>query len=197
MKQAPLLILMSFLIPSVISCSNKDKKETQEVDIAWNDKVQDTFFGLKLGDSISYHDVITTLYNKGFIQSEYSNDTYIIFAPRDRKTFSFGGLSWEWFNIGMKNGVFRKISFCNANSDKASALENYNDIRDAVSSKYRLTELNPKDTTTYAITRVAGKNNVSAYISCFRYESVAMKILIGTSLEYYYTYKDDTVNAEL
>jgi len=196
MKRTPLLILLLFLILSVFSCGNKSEKGTQKVDTVWNDKVQDTFFGLRLGDSIGYNEAVLALYNNGFIQSEYSNETCMSLLPRNSKTFSFGGLSWEMMNIYMVNDVFCGIEFYNASLDKASALENYNVIRNVVSSKYRLTEFNLKDTTVYAVTGVAGKNNVFAEIRCYRYESLSRKILIGTHLSYF-LYKRNIVNTEL
>lgn len=173
------------------SCNNKPKT-------VWNDKVQDTFFGMTLGDPVDADFVIKNLRNKGFrFNYTYSTSTLLHFSNMDSEYFSFGGLSWAMLDISIDNGILTSIRFMNSSTDKASALENYNDIKDALEAKYSATPVNPKDTTLYAETSFYGRNNTYASVSCYRYESVSNQIFIGTQILYETDKGKEKVNEEL
>ncbi len=173
------------------SCNNKPK-------IVWNDKVQDTFFGMTLGDPVDADFVIKNMRSKGFcFNYTYSTNTLLHFRNRDSEYFSFGGLSWAMLDISIDNGILTGIRFMNSSTDKASALSDYNDIKDALEAKYSATPVTPKDTTIYAQTTFCGRNNTYASVSCYRYESVSKHILICTQILYETDKGKEKVNEEL
>ncbi len=173
------------------SCNNKPN-------IVWNDKVQDTFFGMTLGDQVDVNFVIKNMRNKGFyFNDKYSTNNLLHFSKKDSEYFSFGGLSWAMLDITIDNGIFSSIGFINSSTDKASALRGYNNIKDALVAKYSATPITQKDTTIYAQTVFCGRNNTYASVSCYRYESVNKKILIGTQMLYETDKGKGKVNEEL
>lgn len=183
-----LLLISLFLGITLISCNNKganskNDKSEEELDTIWNDKVQETFFDVTFGDSIN--DVIAKLENHGFYYNKsISTDVLLHFSSREGQYFSFGNMNWQMLDIFASNGRFNGIMFMNASDDKASALQNYNNIKKAIENKYSITEKPLNDTTLYAASLVFGKNQTAACVSCYRYETIGGNIKIGTDLTY-------------
>lgn len=198
--KSKIFILFCLLIEiSFISCnSNKTASNKEELDTVWNEKVQDTFYGLKLGATISTEDIVQTIESHGFIlNKEYSSDDELKFTPHQKQIFTFGNRYWEMLYIERTNNIFTGIAFMNSSLDKASSLNHYNSLKNEVNTKYSPTEVLLKDTTIYAQTRYFGKNNIGATISCFRYETVSKNIMIGTTLTYWTMKNIKTANDEL
>lgn len=198
--KSKIFILFCLLIGiSFISCnSNKTASNKEELDTVWNEKVQDTFYGLKLGATISTEDIVQTIESHGFIlNKEYSSDDELKFTPHQKQIFTFGNRYWEMLYIERTNNIFTGIAFMNSSLDKASSLNHYNSLKNEVNTKYSPTEVLLKDTTIYAQTRYFGKNNIGATISCFRYETVSMNIMIGTTLTYWTMKNIKPANDEL
>ena len=171
---------------SFISCnSNKTASNTEELDTVWNEKVQNSFYDLKLGTPTSVEQIVNSLEKQGFyFIKEYSTDESLHFRFLESQYFTFGGLTWEMLYIYRKGDVLQGVSFMNCSLDKAESIQNYNNIKNAIENKYLPTSVQPKDTTIYKKTLYFGKNNVGAAVSCYRYETVAKKIMIGTELSY-------------
>lgn len=168
------------------SCnSNKTTSNKEELDTVWNEKVQNSFYDLKLGTPTSVEQIVNSLEKQGFyFVKEYSTDEILHFRFRESRYFSFGGLSWTMLDMYRKGDVLEAVSFRNSSLDKAESIQGYNNIKNAIENKYLPTSVQPKDTTTYEQTLYFGRNNVGATISCFRYETVEKKIMIGTTLTY-------------
>lgn len=198
--KSKIFILFCLLIGiSFISCnSNKTASNKEELDTVWNEKVQDTFYGLKLGATISTEDIVQTIESHGFILNKgYSSDDELKFTPHQKQIFTFGNRFWEMLYIERTNNIFTGIAFMNSSLDKASSLNHYNSLKNEVNTKYSPTEVLLKDTTIYAQTRYFGKNNIGATISCFRYETVSKNIMIGTTLTYWTMKNIKPANDEL
>lgn len=186
MKKILFLISM-FGLFVLVSCSkNKQNSSNEEkLDTVWNEKVQDTFYGMKLGDSLDVSTIVSILDAHGFwFVKNYSSEVLLHFKSRQGEYFSFGGLSFEMLDICRNDGIFTGVGFMNSSNDKASSLDKYSGIKNTMDSKYSPTSITSNDTTVYAVTRYYGKNKVRAVVGCFRYESVGKKILIGTQLGY-------------
>lgn len=168
------------------SCnSNKTTSNKEELDTVWNEKVQNSFYDLKLGTPTSVEQIVNSMEKQGFyFVKEYSTDEILHFRFRESRYFSFGGLSWTMLDMYRKGDVLEAVSFRNSSLDKAESIQGYNNIKNAIENKYLPTSVQPKDTTTYEQTLYFGRNNVGATISCFRYETVEKKIMIGTTLTY-------------
>lgn len=181
------IIIMSLITGIVFnSCnSNKTTSNKEELDTVWNEKVQNSFYDLKLGTPTSVEQIVNSLEKQGFyFVKEYSTDEILHFRFRESRYFSFGGLSWTMLDMYRKGDVLEAVSFRNSSLDKAESIQNYNYIKDAIENKYLPTSVQPKDTTIYEKTLYFGRNNVRAAVSCYRYETVTKKIMIGTELSY-------------
>ena len=181
------IIIMS-LITGIIfnSCnSNKTTSYKEELDTVWNEKVQNSFYDLKLGTPTSVEQIVNSLEKHGFyFIKEYSTDESLHFRFQESQYFTFGGLTWEMLDIYREGDVLQAVYFRNSSLDKAESIQNYNYIKDAIENKYLPTSVQPKDTTIYEKTLYFGRNNVRAAVSCYRYETVTKKIMIGTELSY-------------
>lgn len=185
--KSKIFILFCLLIEiSFISCnSNKTASNTEELDTVWNEKVQNSFYDLKLGTPTSVEQIVNSLEKQGFyFIKEYSTDESLHFRFLESQYFTFGGLTWEMLDIYREGDVLQAVYFRNSSLDKAESIQNYNYIKDAIENKYLPTSVQPKDTTIYEKTLYFGRNNVRAAVSCYRYETVTKKIMIGTELSY-------------
>lgn len=181
------IIIMSLITGIVFnSCnSNKTTSNKEELDTVWNEKVQNSFYDLKLGTPTSVEQIVNSLEKHGFyFIKEYSTDESLHFRFLESQYFTFGGLTWEMLDIYREGDVLQAVYFRNSSLDKAESIQNYNYIKDAIENKYLPTSVQPKDTTIYEKTLYFGRNNVGAAVSCYRYETVTKKIMIGTSLSY-------------
>lgn len=181
-----LFVISLFGLLFVVSCNNKQTSSNGgKLDTVWNEKVQDTFYGLRLGDSLDVNTIVATLNSHGFwFNEKYSSEDCLRFISRQSQNFSFGGLDFEMLDILRNDGIFTTVRFMNSSKDKASSLHVYSGIKNTMDSKYLPTSVTLNDSTVYAVTPYFGRNKVCAVISCFRYESVGKEILIGTQLEY-------------
>lgn len=198
--KSKIFILFCLLIEiSFISCnSNKTASNTEELDTVWNEKVQNSFYDLKLGTPTSVEQIVNSLEKQGFyFIKEYSTDESLHFRFLESQYFTFGGLTWEMLDIYREGDVLEAVSFRNSSLDKAESIQNYNYIKDAIENKYLPTSVQPKDTTIYEKTLYFGRNNVGATISCFRYETVSKKIMISTTLSYWTMKNIKPANDEL
>ena len=181
------IIIMSLITGIVFnSCnSNKTTFNKEELDTVWNEKVQNSFYDLKLGTPTSVEQIVNSLEKHGFyFIKEYSTDESLHFRFLESQYFTFGGLTWEMLDIYREGDVLQAVYFRNSSLDKAESIQNYNYIKDAIENKYLPTSVQPKDTTIYEKTLYFGRNNVRAAVSCYRYETVTKKIMIGTELSY-------------
>lgn len=195
----PIYFLCLLAVILVASCNGcKTDSDSESLDTVWNEKIQDTFYGLKLGQSITPDSVDSALYRKGFYKlSTYSTAEDLHFRPSHGVFFSFGGFSWEMLDVSLSDGKLFAIRFMNHSNDKASSLEGYNSIKGAMDNKYSPTIYTPKDTTNYATTYYFGNNNVNASVGCFRSESFSKEIFIYTKLWYGLGRMPKTSNDEL
>lgn len=182
------LVLFLGVLLGVCLCScssNKTASNTEELDTVWNEKVQNSFYDLKLGIPTSVEQIVNSLEKYGFhFIKEYSTDESLHFRFHESQYFTFGGLTWEMLDIYREGDVLQAVYFRNSSLDKAESIQNYNYIKDAIENKYLPTSVQPKDTTIYEKTLYFGRNNVRAAVSCYRYETVTKKIMIGTELSY-------------
>lgn len=106
-----------------ISCnSNKTISSKEQLDTVWNDKVQDSFYGLVLGNTIPLAVIVKTLENQGFYyERQYSSGENLCFRAQQCRYFTFGGLTWEMLNIERHGDVLNSVCFMNSSIDKASS----------------------------------------------------------------------------
>ena len=163
------LVLFLGVLLGVCLCScssNKTASNTEELDTVWNEKVQNSFYDLKLGTPTSVEQIVNSLEKHGFyFIKEYSTDESLHFRFHESQYFTFGGLTWEMLDIYREGDVLQAVYFRNSSLDKAESIQNYNYIKDAIENKYLPTSVQPKDTTIYEKTLYFGRNNVRAAVS--------------------------------
>ena len=187
MKNKIFVIFCLLLAIGMNSCGNKQTTSGKDkLDTVWNERVQDTFYGLVLGKEASVDKIVTTLESHGFYWTkQYSTDELLHFRSRQSQYFSFGGLSWQMLDVERTNNILSAVRFMNSGLDKAAALSTYKDIKIAMEANYSPSAIATTDTTIYAETYYLGRNKVYSTLSCFRYEAVEKKIMIGTRLVYW------------
>ena len=187
MKNKIFVIFCLLLAIGMNSCGNKQTTSGKDkLDTVWNERVQDTFYGLVLGKEASVGKIVTTLESHGFYWTkQYSTDELLHFRSRQSQYFSFGGLSWQMLDVERTNNILSAVRFMNSGLDKAAALSTYKNIKIAMEAKYSPSAIATTDTTIYAETYYLGRNKVYSTLSCFRYEAVEKKIMIGTRLVYW------------
>lgn len=205
MNRKMFFILCLLFVGCFYSCNNSqvgtnNSKGTVKngLDTIWNENVQDSFYGLTLGEPASVAQITKILGQYGFyLLQGYSSEELLHFRSSRSRYFAFGGLSWEMLDLRRNGNVLKSVCFMNSSLDKVSSLNNYNNIKSAVNLKYSPTVIFPKDSTIYAQTSYFGRNNIGAMVSCFRYETVEKKIMIGVVLAYESLQNFQIANSEL
>jgi hypothetical protein len=186
------ILIMVAICANMVSCKSKDGESNTQVsvkDIAYNEKIQDTFFGVPFGST--GEEVEAGFKKTGLYINSNSTASTLFFNPygADSK-FSFGGLTWDYLRAqfsgdGIRNGgKFYSIQFCSAYKTKEAALSDFNSVMNALSNKYALTKKNPTDTSTYKIYVGQTRNNQVIYVVCCSYESYGHERWIGVELGY-------------
>lgn len=171
------LILLT-IIPFIFLSSCDRKKVTVNgdpiLDTVWNDKVQDTFYGVKLGEP--KNKIINALEANGFtFLKEVSTKSLLHFEKEDEYFFTFGGFNWQCLNIGITNNKFTAIKFYYPHKELSSSMNDYNELVNTLSKKYGITDDDNYDSTIYGLKRIFGRNNVRCTIACNEYESLSNK----------------------
>ena len=186
----------------MMACNNNqtvkggEDKATQEKDIVYNEKIQNTFYGVTFGSSRD--EVVTGFAKQGFYENHNSTNDRLSFEKKEggrhgiaMNAFSFGGMNWTQLHVYLSNNQFYAIEFTSAYKTKESAMESFDKVLSTVSAKYHMFESPIDDTTSYKIYIGKTNNNQWVEIHCYSYESVSHKRWIGVTL----AYGDDSFNA--
>ena len=184
MKKLFLLLTLSLCM---LSCDKAKEEKTQEKkepkkEIALNDDIQDTFFGVKFG--ASREEVIDAFQKQGLhLDKRFSTNDFLQFLPCGRY-FSFGGMSWGCVNVFLSNGKFWAINFNETTENKETALEGYESVLANVASKYKVAELPIEDENLYKKSGGATKDGRYIVIACHKGESFSGEMRYYFGLEY-------------
>ena len=191
MKVTTILFAVTCLL---FSCGNKNNGDNNDgKDIVYNEKIQDTFFGVSFG--ASKDTLIEKFKEHNFFPDEYSTDDWLIFNKMSEPSswglrsqeefFSFGDMSWCQLHVYFSNNKFYHIEFMNTYKTKQEALDNFDGVLNEVSKKYHLyDDPIPNDTTSYKHYKGKTKNRQKITVSCYSYESIGHERWIGVSLSY-------------
>lgn len=170
MKKLFLLLTLSLCM---LSCGKE---------IAYNDTIQDTFYGVKFG--ASREEVIKAFQKQGlYLDKSVSTNERLTFDPYG-SYFGFGGMDWQFVNVYLSNGKFCVIAFSYTPENKETALEDYEGVLEQVSSKYKVAELPIEDENVYK--KSGGRTKDGRYITvyCDKTESVDGEMRYYVTLEY-------------
>lgn len=166
MKKLYFYIIFSLCL-FMFSCGNRTSSEKKSKDTVWNNKVQNTFYDMNLGDSISADSIIENLTSRNFTYYE-SPEERLCFTNNDGKVFSFGGFDWQNLTVHRLNGKFQMIEFSVSYTDETEALCNYRIIKNYINRKYKLFNDSVRDQSQLAICTFWGKNNIAGGLTCFK-----------------------------
>ncbi|MBQ1190847.1 MAG: hypothetical protein IIX43_01010 [Bacteroidales bacterium] len=189
MKKLFLLLTLSLCMlfcDKVKGEKTQEKKEPKK-EVALNDDIQDTFFGVKFG--ASKEEVIKAFEKQGLhLDERVSTNEYLSFGTYE-KYFSFGGMAWQFVNVGLSNGKFWFIRFNLTPENKETALELYEGVLEQVASKYNVAELPIENENVYKKSAGCTKDGKYVTIVSRKGESV------GGEMRYYLTlsYKDEKI----
>lgn len=159
-----------------------DSSATHATDTLWNDEVQSEFFDAKFGDPAD--SVIANFSNYGFILlDKQSDDNTLIFGHKS-EYYSFSDMRWVNLTVNLTDGKFSSISFYTPRQSKAEALKDFDQIIDNISKKYKLTNVEPDDTTMYKLKRAYTKSALVAGVGCYSYFDQDSVRFYTTSLDF-------------
>ena len=185
MNKISFLITLALFL-SLVSCgnnqSNSKTNNNTEVD---NDSIQGIFFETPFG--ATKEEIITNFSKHGLSLDTYnSTDEVLHFNSKGSRYFTFGGFGWELCRVKLNNNKLCSIAFYTPQKDKASSLDAFESIENAVENKYQMSDDTPSDTIVYAKKRgYSKKQKRGVIITCYRYESVGNMIFFTAELAYY------------
>ncbi|MEE0936742.1 MAG: hypothetical protein UIG52_01810 [Bacteroidales bacterium] len=151
-------------------------------EIAYNDTIQDTFYGVKFG--ASREELINAFQKQGlYLNKSVSTNDFLQFVPYGRY-FSFGGMDWQFVNVGLSNGKFWNIGFYLTPENKETALERYEGVLEQVSSKYNVAERPIEDENLYKKSGGRTKDGRYIVVGCYKDESFDGEMRYYVTLEY-------------
>ena len=115
-----------------------------------------------------------------YLYKSVSTNDFLQFYPHG-KYFSFGGMSWQFVNVGLSNGKFCAIAFSVSPENKESALEDYEEVLEQISSKYNVAERPIEDENLYK--KSGGRTKDGRYITVYCYKDESF----GGEMRYYVT----------
>ncbi len=171
----------------MLSCDKVKEEKTQEKkepkkEIALNNDIQDTFYGVKFG--ASREEVIDAFQKQGLhLDKRFSTNDFLQFLPYGRY-FSFGGMSWGCVNVFLSNGKFWAINFNETTENKETALEGYESVLANVASKYNVAERPIEDENLYKKSGGRTKDGRYIVVACDKSESFDGRMRYYVTLEY-------------
>lgn len=141
------------------------------LDTAWNEKIQDTFFGVTFSEY--KRPTIKKFEKKGFFQDTLlSSRKEIVLKKKSYNTFAFENHSWEYLIVTFVEGEFSDISFCKEFGCKDEAIKDFEKLKTSIKKKYHLVEICYIEESCYLLMVGCGRNKINIGISYQKYETM-------------------------
>ncbi len=182
------VMAMTIMIPSCdfkasFSTGSEQNDSTSQSDTLWNDSVQSVFFDTPFGASAQ--EVVDNFAKYGFIVlDEFSDSDEIVFGHKGDEYYNFEDMKWVNLTVDLTSGKFSGISFYTPRSTKDSAEVDFKNIVATLSKKYKLTNVEPEDSSMYMIKRAYTKLPFVAGVGCYSYTDEDNKTFYTASLDY-------------
>ena len=166
--QTTTLLTFIFLVSCFCACGSSNKKDIpygfKEAGES-NESTQGEFFGTPYGASIE--ELVANFDIAGFsLDTKKSTDDMLFFNYRNDKLFGFEGKGWENMMVYFVDNQFCEISFFNIFNNKDDALKDYDDLLKKISSKYKMTEMEPWSNETIKIHTAISQTDELMSIHC-------------------------------
>ena len=183
MKKLFLLLTLSLFTLSFVNAQEEKKEE-----IVYSENIQDSFFRVKFG--ASREEVIKAFEKEGLILNrQYSTKSEVSFVPYG-DYFSFGGMDWNFVNVLFSNDKFYGIYFGYTPENKKTALDYFETVLSALSSKYKMNAKSIEDENIYKTYVATDRDKKFVAVQCAKDESHdgEMRYYVGL------IYGDDTLD---
>ena len=184
MKNYFLVFTLSLFI---LSCDKAKEEKTQgkkdsEKEYVYSENIQDTFFGVKFGES--REEVIKAFEKEGLYLVERKSNKDNLWFYRSGGNIRFGGYNWDHVGAYLSNGKFYSIVFQYTPEYKETALNRFESVLSDLSEKYKMNEKPIEDTDTYKYYTADSKDGKIIIVSCYKGESSGGEIRYYVSLVY-------------
>lgn len=180
------LLTLIFLVSCFCACGSSNKKDIpyglKEAGES-NDSTQGEFFGTPYGASVE--ELVSNFDIAGFsLDTNKSTDDMLFFNYRNDKRFGFEGKGWENLMVYFVDNQFCEISFFNIFDNKDNALKDYDDLLKKISSKYKMTEMEPWSNETIKIHTAISQTDELMTIHCDSSLTEDKKVQYEVNLHY-------------
>lgn len=135
-----MIIVMSACGGSAANGDEKDSIVENTDEIAYNDHIQDRFYGFSFGDSFDVVEMkLDSVVPCAPVKNKYGEVSFIPDYPND--VFEFGGFSWDKIEAKFSNDKLCGIVFLSEFGKKTDAMQWLNRVYLKLSKKYNLTEM--------------------------------------------------------
>jgi hypothetical protein len=177
MKKLFLLFTLSLFTLSFVNA-----QEEKEEEIVYSENIQDSFFGVKFG--ASREEVIKAFKKEGLYLNKHISNKDGLWFYRSEGNIRFGGFNWNCVFAGFSNGKFYGIQFQYTPEYKETALNRFESVLSALSSRYKMNEMPIKDTNTYKYYLAVSEDENAVAIKCDKGESNGGEMRYYVHLEY-------------
>ncbi len=144
MKRIFFIIVSMGVFGLMAACSNNQGSndmgdDSFKKDIVYNEKIQDTFYGVSFGASAQ--EVINSFVKQDFCPDEGCSTSQFIFGKYQSETFYFGGMSWNRVVVKFNNDCFGLISFLHAFYEESQAIAFFETLLSSITSKYQMSQV--------------------------------------------------------
>ena len=184
MKKLFLLLTLSLFTLSFVNAQEEktQEKKDSEKEYVYSENIQDTFFGVKFGTS--REEVIKAFEKEGlYLDNRNSNRDFLVFLPSGRN-IPFGGFNWDFVYAYFSNGKFYCIIFQYTPEYKETALNHFESVLSALSSRYKMNEKPITDTNTYKCYTAKSKDRKVVAVDCKKEESSGGEMRYYVNLVY-------------
>ena len=192
MKRILILLCITVFLSSLFNaCQQKSSDNNPNtIDTLWNDKVQDCFFGIKLGENANrYVEKFQTMNLQGELHPIINDCFSIIFSRPSHSTIGFGTVQWDEVTITSNKGAVYEIAFIKTyqHGQESACNYMYYDLLKKLSSKYKITDVSStysNDSTVSELKEIYGKNEVKAQLYKRKYFLEGHGEMINICLDY-------------
>ena len=166
------------------NASNEKTESTTEIEIAYNESIQNQFFGFSFG--ATPQEVNEKLNSAGLRTSDrfVRNGRLSYNIPYTNNSFTFGGYSWHWCYPYFSNNRLYLIEFLHPCKTKEAAASQFKSLSTALMDKYHMQNAPQSNTSIYDCYVGKTSTRQSVSVSYQRYEGNDHEMWYGVFLRY-------------
>lgn len=195
MRKILFILLTTISFTFLYSCkgNNQTSKDNEALDTVWNDKVQDTFYGVRFSEPIQ--NIKSALNANGLLLDvlRSQDSPYDCYRTRYEELFDFGGIGWQFIFID-KGEFFSSITFAIPFPNKESAKTRFLKMIEYLKERYKFTDAKNSDSDKFQEMLMCGENGVVGHIYWAEVENPNQKPFYMVALTYEYGHQPSSIN---